>query len=237
MDVLERVKRLLVSLLLLPLFPVFGVVPAGGGGEPPEGGDGDGGDGDGDGNEESGGDGDGGDGKRYTQAEVDAIIQKRLGREKKKNQGKDQELEELRTAAARLKELEDAEKTEVEKLRDEVGQLKGQLEDEEGSLTVRQAELKERIVRLEVRKVALELGFIDPDDAYLLADLSEVALDENTDEVTGVEKALKALVKGKPHLVKGEEDEEPPASGKGTPPRGGKRKKGKTKIPTPKIRL
>jgi len=78
---------------------------------------------------------------------------------------------------------------------------------------------------------AIEIGaaglkFVDPKDAFNLIDLGEIEIDEDTGEVSGVDKALKALAKAKPYLIASEESSSP-----GTPTKGGKRKIEKDALP------
>jgi len=229
---IEMVRRFLVWLLLLPLFPIFltaGPAGAGAGAGNQQSGEGDDdGDDSDDGDDEGDGEGDGD--KTYTQADLDRILQRRLAREKKKLD----KLEEYEKSHRELQELKKKQMSEAEKKQAEIDDLKKSVEAGQAALKARQEQLQERIIRQTVRSEAATMGFIDPDDAYLMADLSGVSIDEDTDEVDGVEKALKALAKAKPHLVKAEGA---PDGQLGTPPRGGKRGRTKTEVPAPKIRL
>ena len=80
----------------------------------------------------------------------------------------------------------------------ETAQLKKELADA-------QDKSRKRIVRAAVMIEAARLGFHDPADAFALADLSAVEIDDESDDVTGVDDALKELAKRKPHLVKAED--------------------------------
>lgn len=86
----------------------------------------------------------------------------------------------------------------------EAEQLKANL----AKLQAEKEQLAEQVLTMQVRgsfvAQAVKLGFHNPEDAYLLADLSEVEVGENG-EVSGVEAALKALVKARPYLAKGAE--------------------------------
>lgn len=110
-----------------------------------------------------------------------------------------------RESAARRKKIEafetaekkrqDESLTETERYKQRTAELEAQLSREK---EVRQASL----IRSEVRIQALKLGFTDPDDAYSLLDLSEVEFEEETGDVQGIDKLLKALAKSKPYLLK-----------------------------------
>ncbi len=68
---------------------------------------------------------------------------------------------------------------------------------------------RDGMLRSAVTLAATQAQFYDPEDAYRLADLTSLtANDDGT--VTGVEEALKALVKAKPHLVKAATTTAPP---------------------------
>lgn len=55
-------------------------------------------------------------------------------------------------------------------------------------------------IRQEARLIAKDLGFVDVDDAYKLADLSGAKVNAD-DTVTGVKEVLEKLAKDKPHLI------------------------------------
>ena len=60
---------------------------------------------------------------------------------------------------------------------------------------------RDGMLRSAVTLAATQAQFYDPEDAYRLADLTSLTVNDDG-TVTGVEDALKALVKAKPHLVK-----------------------------------
>ena len=74
-----------------------------------------------------------------------------------------------------------------------------------------------RLIQAETRVAAATMGFVSPEDAYRLADLAEVVVDDDG-SVSGVKKALEKLAKDKPYLLDGKRDGSP-----GTPPRSGTR--------------
>ena len=84
-------------------------------------------------------------------------------------------------------------------------------------MTVRAAELHESAIRVAVIAAAAKASIADPEDAYKLADLSDVSV-EDDDSVSGVEVAIEALVESKPYLLAGGRTR--PPSPKPTNPQG-----------------
>jgi hypothetical protein len=128
-----------------------------------------------------------------TQDQFDAIIADRLERERKKYSDYDT----LKTRAAKLQEIEDAQKTAEQKQIERIQQLEAQAAQ---ALTARrEADLKSVLV-----SAASKAGFVDPMDAYAMLDKSKIKIgDDGT--VEGVEDAIKALVEAKPYLIKAPE--------------------------------
>lgn len=58
----------------------------------------------------------------------------------------------------------------------------------------------QRLIRAEVKVLAKDLGIVDPEAAFALADLSKVQVAEDG-TVSGVREALEALAKAKPYLI------------------------------------
>jgi Spy/CpxP family protein refolding chaperone len=167
-----------------------------------------GGDGDGEGG------GDGGqqqDGQTFTQEELDRIVKQRLERERARYA----DYEELKKAKEELKKLQDADLSEQEKLKKKVQELEDAQAEAERQAKTMELEVNEKLVRAEVRMAAATMQFVSPDDAYSLADLADVKVEEDG-SVKGVDKALEKLAKDKPYLLKAEDGQ----SGAGTPPRG-----------------
>ncbi|MCU9614090.1 scaffolding protein [Caldibacillus lycopersici] len=137
--------------------------------------------------------------KKFSQDEVNKIVQDRLSRAEKKAQKElaksmgFESVEEMQAALNKDKDKDkkqdkDKDPVDIEKL------LEEKLKDE------RQKTFK-RLVTSEVKVLANELGFADWEDALALADLSEVKEDEKGN-IAGVKEALEALAKKKPHLLK-----------------------------------
>ena len=139
--------------------------------------------------------------KLLTQAEVEKVLKKRLEREAKKYA----DYEELKAKAAeyeqkleeqRLSELSEKERAEelAKKFEEEKLQLAKELEALRG-------EVASQKIRAKFNEVATAAGIAYLSDAYALADLSKVAVNENG-EVEGVEEVVSAIVEHKPFLVK-----------------------------------
>ena len=123
------------------------------------------------------------------------------------------ERNELRTQVeamtAKVKGFEDANKSELQKLTDNNARL-------EQELAAKDRDVAEREVRVKVTSAAAKLNIVDPEAAYLLMDLASI----DPDDSQGVTKALRALVKEKPYLIRGSA---PPTPGVGGPPVKGKK--------------
>lgn len=110
---------------------------------------------------------------------------------------------------AKLRGLEDAGKSELEKVTGEKVRLERELADKE-------REVAEREVKAQVFAAAAKLNIVDPDMAYLALDLASL----DPDDPKAVQRALIALAKEKPYLVK---ESTPPTPGVGGPPVQGKK--------------
>jgi hypothetical protein len=97
---------------------------------------------------------------------------------------------ESRTNAARLQEIEDRDKSEVQK----AGERATKAEQ-------RATAMVERAARAEVRALAAS-SFADPSDAAAFLNLGDFVDDEGDIDSKGIEKALADLLKRKPHLGK-----------------------------------
>lgn len=197
----------------LQLFAEGGEDDAGGGGGNSGGDGGNGGSGGGN----SAGKGD----KTFTQAELDAAVQRRVARAEKDAVtalAKELGFDSVEAMKASLKKSGDDGKgkdsqkpgddpVDVEKLVRQ--QVDARLKDE-------QEKTFKRLLTAEVKVVANELGFADWEDALKLADLSG-AKENDKGEIEGVREALEKLAQAKPHLLKTK-----PASGRfGADIRGG----------------
>jgi hypothetical protein len=95
-----------------------------------------------------------------------------------------------RTHAARLQEIEDRDKSEVQKAGDRAAKAEQ-----------RATAMVERAARAEVRALAAP-SFADPSDAAAFLNMGDFVDDEGDIDSKGIEKALADLLKRKPHLGK-----------------------------------
>jgi hypothetical protein len=116
-----------------------------------------------------------------TQEELDAIVKKRIARERAKYSDYD----ELKTKAKELDDLREAKKSETEKLQ---SKLEKAHEERDAALTKAETTL----ITATFIEVASKLGVKHPQDAYALADRTAIMIEEG--KVVGVEEAVKTLV-------------------------------------------
>lgn len=107
------------------------------------------------------------------------------------------------TAKQRLQEIEDANKSDLEKAQAKAAEL-------EQKLAEAQVAHREALVRAAIEREAAKQEAVDPSDVYALMDRSSLEIEDG--EVIGVDKAVEALLKAKPHLKK-----QPTAGAQGVP--------------------
>jgi len=139
-----------------------------------------------------------------------AQLNERLERERQKLAKQYGDYDDLKAAATELQKLKDAQLSEQEKLTKRIAELEQVQADWDAQAKAREMEVNERLLRAEVRVLAAELNFIDPEEAWKLADLADVTFGEDG-KIEGVKKPLEKLAKDKPHLIQA-------ASGGGSPP-------------------
>ncbi len=123
--------------------------------------------------------------KTFTQEELDGILASRLTREQTKTAEKYADYDALKEAATEWQKLQDEKKSELEKLQEK-------LKAEQAKTTAMEKGVTEFKIRSAFVTAASKLDATHPEDAYALADMSEVKI---TDEgVTGVDEQVKALV-------------------------------------------
>jgi len=144
--------------------------------------------------------------RTFTQADIDRIVKERLTRE----QARFADYDDLKKAAEELSKLKEADLSEQEKLTKRIAELEQAQADWDAQAEAREREVNERLLRAEVRVLAATLNFIDPEEAWKLADLTDVTFGEDG-KIEGVKKPLEKLAKDKPHLIQA-------ASGGGSPP-------------------
>lgn len=142
--------------------------------------------------------------KTFTQEEIDKIVADRLAREKKKLE-KFADYDELKTKLSEFTKAEDerkkAEMTETERLQAELDELKRIAQEAEESKSKTLESANKRLVKSEFKILAKDLGVRKDalDDAFVLADMSGVEIDDEGN-VTGVKEALETLKKAKAYL-------------------------------------
>ncbi|MFA6135630.1 MAG: hypothetical protein WC869_16600 [Phycisphaerae bacterium] len=135
--------------------------------------------------------------KSFSQTDVDRVVKERLERERQKYADYDQ----LKTAAQRLKELEDGQKSEAQKLADRMAEIEKALGLKDQTIEKLQGELTGSKRANLAGSVANRLGAFDPQDANILAAIS--AIDPaGANAETEIEAALKGLQERKPYLFR-----------------------------------
>jgi hypothetical protein len=130
--------------------------------------------------------------KSFTQEDVDRIVKDRVARAKSKPPD---DYEELKAAKARLAEIEEANKTELEKAQTRAAELEQQAKDADAR--AREAMLRSAVVAEAARK-----NVVDPDAAAVLLDRSVLEFaDDGTP--SNIADAMDSLLKAKPYLVGG----------------------------------
>lgn len=136
-----------------------------------------------------------------TQEELDALIAKRLEREKKKYADYDDLKTKLSDYEKAEEERKKADMSEIERLQAEKDEALKKVEEYEGKASQALSSANERLKRAEFRLLAKEMNVRNDaiDDAFKLADLSAVEVDEDGN-VKGVKEALETLSENKKWL-------------------------------------
>jgi len=120
--------------------------------------------------------------RRFTQAELEAHLDERLKRERKKYEGFD----ELKQKAAKWAEHEELQKSELQRAQERADKA-------ERERAAAMARSSDALIRAAVVAAAGRLGAKHPDDAFRLADRAAVKVGDDG-EVEGAEEAVRALV-------------------------------------------
>jgi chromosome segregation ATPase len=99
-------------------------------------------------------------------------------------------LKELEPLAQKARELEDAQKSEQERLTEQLTQAQERIRN-----------VQQRAVRAEVRALAAA-EFADPDDAHAFLNLDAFVAEDGDIDTDGIRSELGELLKRKPHLAK-----------------------------------
>jgi len=123
--------------------------------------------------------------------EQQKVINALLADERRKTEsrikGQFDDYDDLLAKAAKLNEIEEAQKSELEKAHE--AKAKAEAERTEALQTA-----NERLIQAEFISQASRLGVLHPKDAYALADRSAIAVENG--EVVGVDQVVKELVEG-----------------------------------------
>ena len=130
--------------------------------------------------------------RTFTQADVDRIVQDRLARAKATPPS---DYDDLKAKAARLDELEAANKTELEKANARAAKL--EREAEQAKTRAQEVTLRSAIVAEAARKQV-----VDPDAAVALIDRAALEFDSDGSP-TNIADAMDSLLKAKPYLAGG----------------------------------
>lgn len=153
--------------------------------------------------------------KTFTQEELDAIVRDRLARDRKGREDYD----DLKTKLAALEQAEEerrrAELSATERLEAEKDAALKAAEAAKAERDKALTAANQRLIKAEFRALARELNVRADaiDDAYVLADLTSVSVDESGNPI-GVEDAVKALLTHKPYLVDVPKKPQPIGDGK-----------------------
>lgn len=151
--------------------------------------------------------------KTFTQEELDKILADRIARERKKLD-KYADYETLKEKAEQLEKQElerkQAEMTETERLQAQLEELQRKATEAEEAKSKTLESANKRLIKSEFKLLAKELGVRKDalDDAFVLADLNSVEIDEDGN-VTGVKEALEALKQAKAFLFGGQNYADP----------------------------
>lgn len=131
----------------------------------------------------------------FTQEQLDQIVKDRLTREKSKYADYDQ----LKASAAKLAELENANKSEAQKLADRLAALEKAIGEKDAAIAERDKALAAATRAAKVASVASGLGALDAYDANIIQVTSAIdPSDPKADDQ--IKQALEQLQQKKPYL-------------------------------------
>lgn len=138
---------------------------------------------------------------RLTQSEVDRLVKDRLARERAKYADYD----DLKSKAEKLSEIEDAQKSELEKAREEAAKRSQELDD-------LRSRLRENTIRSAIDGAASRHGAVNPEQVRRLLD-TQVEIDDDGNVVTDVDTVVAEFLSANPHLVSSKQVSIAPAPG------------------------
>lgn len=137
--------------------------------------------------------------KTFTQAELDEIIGKKVGKLKSRYADYDEVKAKASEYEAKLEEQRLADLTEKERAEELAKKFEEEKSELQAQLDALRKQSEQEKIRNEFIKVASSAGITYIDDALALSDLSAVKIEEGA--VVGVDDAVKALVDNKPFLI------------------------------------
>jgi hypothetical protein len=120
-----------------------------------------------------------------------------------------EKIDDLKAIVQAARQADDKNKTETQKLQDEIGTLKKDNEKIKTDAETRNQRANDKLIKSEVELEATKLGFL-PDaisDVWLLVkdDRTGIEVNEDTLEVTGVEAAVKKIAETRKHWLASKE--------------------------------
>lgn len=149
--------------------------------------------------------------KTLTEDEVNEIVRKRVNKIKEKYADYDQLKSQLDELLKEKKEREDAELSEIERLKKYLGEKDELVSSLQKELEKLNEMNRKRTIEMVFREKAREAGIAYVDDALRLADLSGVEIDG--DEVRGIDDIVKKLAEEKPFLLEQKKPQQRPIGG------------------------
>jgi hypothetical protein len=138
--------------------------------------------------------------KTFTQEDLDKIVADRIARERKKYA----DYEDIKDKASEYEKMLEEKKLADLSEKERLEEIAKKHEEEKQVLSKQLQELSEKAkaekIRNEFNKIATSNGVGFLDDAFNLADLSMVTIDEDG-KVSGMDDAIKTLVDNKPFLI------------------------------------
>jgi hypothetical protein len=119
-----------------------------------------------------------------------AAARKEIEKLRKESAGWRTKYQETKPLAQKAQELEDAKKTEQERLSEQLSAAEQRIQS-----------FRQRAVRSEVKALA-SAEFADPEDAHAFLDLNSYVDDDGDVDTAAIQQDLKDLLKRKPHLAK-----------------------------------
>lgn len=123
---------------------------------------------------------------------------------------------ERNTALATIQEHEDAGLAENQQFKELADKRQERIVELEQGLVERDDQLRDSAIRTTVFAEAAKAGFVDPEEAFRLADLSKVKVDDDG-SVSGASESVQALAEAKPHLLKTDGKTKAPDTGATNP--------------------